>query len=170
MMRTDDGLTAAERAALRSALALDDARISEAVEWSRQAGYERTEIAGVILDAAARRMDGKPGVRPRDALRAAIFAGSPLDLGRENRFFAASMARAGILGADAPAAWTDLASRRRPRSAHEIALECLTDAVDAAAIKAGQSAFAGIGWAVPSVEVDVEEAVEGDEIPEGEPA
>ena len=166
MMRTDESITARERAELRRALALDDDRITQAVEWSRQAGYERAEIAGVILDAATRRMDGKPGVRPRDKLRAAIFAGSPLDVDRAQRFFEANLARAGAFGGAAPIRLADLAMRRRPRSCREVAIECLADAADRAAVAAGQRTFAGIGWAAPSVEAVEERGPE----PEGEPA
>lgn len=152
MMRTDEGITASERAALRDALALNDERITQAVTWARQAGYERAEIAGVILDAATRRTHSKPGTEPADPLRAAIFRGSPLDADRSSRFFATSMARCGVLGAEPPIRWADIASRRRPRSVHEVALACLADAVDRPAIEAGQGGFAGVGWALPEGE------------------
>jgi hypothetical protein len=166
MMRTDDGITAAERTALRTVLGIDDARITQAVAWARRAGYERNEFASVILDAATRSTKGKPGPGPRDGLRAAIYQGSPLDVDRAARFFTATMARAGAFGADAPASWADFAARRRPLSIHELAMECVADAVDRAAITAGQGSFAGVGWALPNF--DAEEAVERDEVPEGE--
>jgi len=171
MMRTDECITDAERVALRDALGFDDARIDHAVEWARQAGYDRGEFAGVILDAAMPSMDGKRGPKPQDALRAAIFKGSPFDNARFGRGLQSNLRAAGVAGIDAPTTWADVVMRKRPLSIRALAMECLADAVDAAAIKAGQGSFVGSDWAVPDAEFnDVDEATERDEEPEGEPA
>jgi len=167
-MRTDESITARERAALRSALALDGDRIDQAVTWARQAGYERAELAGAILDAATRATAGKPGAAPADPLRAAIFLGSPHAREREDRFLAANLARAGVGTAAEGVDWVDLATRARSLSPHELALKCVAEAVRRRVLAVGQGGFTGLGWALPGGDADEERDPE----PEikGEPA
>lgn len=139
-MRKDTTLTTAERDALRGELHFDDARLDEAVAWATQAGYERGEVASAIFMAATEAGEARNGRKPKDAFRARIFASSPKNCARFDRFM-----RCAILS-EASHHWTELAGRRKARTRREVAQECRAP---------GQAGFAGFGWATD---------------PEGEPA
>lgn len=166
-------LTAAMRAALREALALDDARIDQAVRWARQAGYRDAEIPGRLIEAA-NSPEATSGRKPRDRFRAAICKGSPKSLTRDDGHLASAFRSNGIAEIDD---WADFAQGRRPITARECALECAQELArrmhpgrdpnghrpnrgggdrqirrhrnsTCAALEAGQRSFGGAAWGV----------------------